>query len=117
MKCSGDNVGTANPSKYPCGVCRKGVGDNSIQGTKCKQWVHKRCSKIKGPLRAIVDFKCAGCLMGNVGATTCKTNTEKKLTLEQGVEFDYVKEFCYLGDMISSAGGAGSATVMRVKCA
>jgi len=37
MKCSGDNVGTVNPSKYLCGVCCKGVEDNSIQCTKCKQ--------------------------------------------------------------------------------
>ena len=26
--------------KYPCSVCSKGVGSNSIQCTKCKQWVH-----------------------------------------------------------------------------
>ena len=26
--------------KYPCSVCPKGVGSNSIQCTKCKQWVH-----------------------------------------------------------------------------
>jgi hypothetical protein len=82
MKCSGNNVGPVNPSKYLCGVCRKGVGDDSIQRIKCKQWIHKRCSKIKGPLKAIMNFKCARCLMGNVCATTCRTNTEEKLTLE-----------------------------------
>ena len=26
--------------KYPCSVCSKGVGSNSIQCTKCKQWLH-----------------------------------------------------------------------------
>ena len=30
--------------KWPCGVCRKGVGVNSILCMTCKQWVHKRFS-------------------------------------------------------------------------
>ena len=30
--------------KYPCGVCGKGVGSNSIMCKECEKWVHRRCS-------------------------------------------------------------------------
>ena len=32
--------------EHPCGVCRKGIGDNSIFCVECHWWVHKRCSGI-----------------------------------------------------------------------
>ena len=32
--------------KFPCSVCGKGVGANSIQCTSCTKWVHKRCSEV-----------------------------------------------------------------------
>ena len=47
--------------KYPCSVCSKGVGSNSIQCTKCKQWVHARCSRVKGKLAKVKDFVCNSC--------------------------------------------------------
>jgi len=34
--------------RWPCGVCGRGVGNNSIQCTSCKMWVHKKCGGIKG---------------------------------------------------------------------
>ena len=40
--------------KYPCGVCRKGVRDNSIVCAECLKWVHK--SSVLGPL--ISNRKC-----------------------------------------------------------
>ena len=56
---------TAGPvqktGKYPCSVCSKGVGSNSIQCTKCKQWVHARCSRVKGKLAEVKDFVCNSC--------------------------------------------------------
>jgi len=33
--------------RWPCGVCCKGVGSNSLQCTSCQKWVHKKCS-VKG---------------------------------------------------------------------
>ena len=33
--------------RWPCGVCSKGVGSNSIQCSSCQKWVHKKCSGIK----------------------------------------------------------------------
>jgi len=32
---------------WPCGVCGRGVGSNSIQCTSCHKWVHRKCSGIK----------------------------------------------------------------------
>ena len=37
-------------SKWPCGVCKKGVGNNSILCHGCKKRIHKRCSGVKGSL-------------------------------------------------------------------
>ena len=45
--------------KWPCGVCKKGVGNNSILCHGCKKWIHKRCSGVKGSLRnASQSFIC-----------------------------------------------------------
>ena len=33
----------AEGDKWPCSVCRKGVGRNSIFCNDCMSWVHKRC--------------------------------------------------------------------------
>ena len=33
--------------RWPCVVCSKGVGGNSLQCTSCQKWVHKKCSGIK----------------------------------------------------------------------
>ena len=31
----------------PCGVCVRGVHNNSIQCSSCQKWVHTKCSGIK----------------------------------------------------------------------
>jgi len=33
--------------RWPCVVCGRGVGSNSIQCTICQKWVHKKCSVTK----------------------------------------------------------------------
>ena len=33
-------------ARWPCGVCGRGVGSNSIQCISCQKWVHKKCSGI-----------------------------------------------------------------------
>ena len=44
---SGSGLGTLKDSgKYPCGVCRTGVGRNSILCKGCLHWVHHKCSEI-----------------------------------------------------------------------
>jgi len=49
--------------RWPCGVCSKGVGSNSLQYTSCQKWVHKTCSGIKGSMSKVAkSFICGGCL-------------------------------------------------------
>jgi len=49
--------------RWPCGVCGRGVGSNSIQCTSCQKWVHKKCSGIKGSMSKVMkSFICRGCL-------------------------------------------------------
>jgi len=38
----------AEDCKMACGVCGRGVGNDSILCTSCQKWVHKKCSGIKG---------------------------------------------------------------------
>jgi len=50
-------------ARWPCGVCGRGVGNNSIQCTSCHTWVHKKCSGIKGSMYKVMrSFICRGCL-------------------------------------------------------
>jgi len=41
---------TQKAVRWPCGVCGRGVGNNSIQCTTCQKWVHRKCSGIKGSM-------------------------------------------------------------------
>ena len=48
MKLSIENAGKVTiEGKFPCAVCRKGIGSNSILCQFCKCRVHKRCSGIR----------------------------------------------------------------------
>ena len=48
---SGVNLQTLKDSgKYPCSVCRKGAGRNSIYCAGCSHWVHKKSSGVIGSL-------------------------------------------------------------------
>jgi len=60
MKCAVQSGQLEKSGKYPCAICLKGVGANSIKCKSCEQWVHKRCSGIKGALTGIV-FQCDVC--------------------------------------------------------
>ena len=44
--------------RWPCAVCGKGVGANSIQCSDRCGWVHKRCSGARYPLVTIQSFRC-----------------------------------------------------------
>ena len=47
---SGEDTVLISNSKWPCGVCGKGVGSNSILCIGCKKWIHQKCSGIKGSI-------------------------------------------------------------------
>ena len=49
--------------RWPCGVCGRGIGNNSIQCTSCLKWVHRKSSGIKGSMYKVMKtFICRGCM-------------------------------------------------------
>jgi hypothetical protein len=115
MRCHVVSGQTENSGKWPCSVCRKGVGANSVKCEKCKMWVHKKCSGVSGSLVSIVDFCCKKCVEGN--QTQTQVQTARDLVLGPGEKLECVDKFCYLGDMLGSGGGVEVATRARVRCA
>jgi len=96
--------------RWPCGVCSKGLGSNSLQCTGCQKWVHKKCSGIKGSmLKVAKSFVCSGCLnpVTSAGRTSVDIAASAKLEL--------VDKFCYLGDMLSVDGDADAALEARIR--
>ena len=79
MRCQVTTVQRENSGKDPCGICRKGVGGNSIVCSVCRKWIHRKCSGIKGMLpKDNSKFKCPACLQGvSVQASTKKEVTGK----------------------------------------
>ena len=97
-----------NSGKWPCGVCRKGVGANSIVCTVCKVWVHERCSRLTGSLDA-VGFECRRCVEG-----TGHEEVKKEIEIEHVGKLECADTFCYLGDIIGAGGGAEEESRARV---
>ena len=44
--------------KFPCSICRSGVGSNSIFCAGCNLWVHKKCSGLRGRLLEDPNYRC-----------------------------------------------------------
>ena len=105
-KCNPQN----KTGKFPCSVCLKGVGRNSILCPACKCWVHAKCSGLKGQLAKATNFVCSQCSSGAVA----DRNNEEKVMLA-GSNLEVVDKFCYLGDMLDAGGGAESSTLTRVR--
>ena len=114
MRCRVDAGQVQKSGKYPCGVCSKGVGSNSIQCTTCNAWVHKRCSGVAGSLGHVSQYRCVKC---TGGGNPVKIEAQQRLSLGDGLSLECVEKFCYLGDMIGAGGGAGEAARARVRCA
>src|SRR2546425_5032911 len=102
-----------NSGKYPCGVCRSGVGDNAIWCTSCKKWIHKRCSGVVGRLKKGGNFKCRNCSEGGMKVV----DGVRQFVLGAREELEVVDKFCYLGDVIGKGGGSEEASRARVRCA
>ena len=48
--------------RWPCGVCGRGVGNNSMQRTCCQKWVHRKCG-VKGSMYKVMKtFVYRGCV-------------------------------------------------------
>ena len=99
-------------SKFPCDVCNKGVGINSIKCLACGFWVHKR-SNIKGPLKPDTDFKCKKCR----GEVSHVSIPDIEPVVINGKEIKKVSSFCYLGDFVGQCGGCFDGTTARIRSA
>ena len=55
-------------------------------------WVHKRCSDVKGSLNKAVGFVCSKCVEG-----TGDEEGTKEIEIEHVGKLECVVKFCYLG--------------------
>ena len=95
--------------EFPCAVCRTGVSSNSIFCNGCKHWVHKKCSGLKR-LKKDPDYRCTW-YQGTV-----RPFDGRPQEVQVGPDkLEVVASFCYLGDMLSAAGGCELSTTTRVK--
>ena len=102
-----------NSGKFPCSICKKGVGANSIQCNACGSWIHKKCCGIHGRLKSGVAYRCMMCVDGSYG----QSEVLKEISFGTDSKLECVEKFCYLGDMIGAGGGAEGASGARVRCA
>ena len=98
--------------KFPCAVCRTGVGRSSIRCSKCNLWVHyKKCSGLK-TLAEDMSYECPRCR----GERPIDGRPFKEVEVGDCV-LEAVDHFCYLGDMLSAGGGCMAAATARCRCA
>jgi len=97
-------------ARWPCGVCGRCVGSNSIQCTSCQKWIHKKCSGIKGSMYKVMkSFICRGC--SNPVISTGHTSVD----IGASANLEVVGKFCSLGDMLSVDGDADAAVEARIQ--
>jgi len=95
--------------RWPCGVCGRGVGNNSIQCTSCQKLVHWKCSGIKGSVYEVMKtFICRSCTIPVTG-TRCTS-----VDIGFNANLELVVKFCYLDDMLSVDGDADAAVINRI---
>ena len=96
--------------KFPCTVCHTGVGGSNIFCNSCKHWVYKKCSGLKR-LTKDPDYRCTQCQ-----STACFLNGRQQNDVQVGSDkLEVVASFCYLGDMLSAAGGCELSTTTHMK--
>jgi len=101
---------TRKAVRWPCGVCGRGVGNNSIQCISCKKLVHRKCSGIKGSMYKVMkSFICIGCM----NAVTGRGRTSVDIGGDANLEL--VDKFRYLGDMLSVDGDADAAVETKIR--
>jgi len=86
--------------RWPCGVCGRGVDNNSIQCTSCQKSVHRKSSGIV--YKVMKTFVCRRCV--NPATDTGCTSVIEDIGVSANL--DLVDNFCYLGDMLSVDGDA-----------
>jgi len=97
-------------AKWPCGVCSRGFGSNSIQCTSCHKWVHKKFSGIKESMYKVMrSFIYRGC--SNPVISTGHTSVD----IGASANLEVVDKFCCLCDMLSVDGDADAAVEARIR--
>ena len=76
----------------------------------CKHWVQKKCSGLKR-LTEDPDYRCTRC-QGTAHSLDGRPQREVQVGPDK---LEVVASFCYLGDMLSAAGGCELSTTTRVK--
>ena len=94
--------------EFPCAVCHTGVGSNSIFCNGCKHWVHKKCSGLKHLTKGPV-YRCMRC-QGTARPLDGSPQREVQVGPDK---LEALASFCYLGDMLSAAGGCELPTTTR----
>ena len=98
--------------EFPCAVCCTGVGSNGIFCKGCMHWVHKKCSGLKHSTED-PDYRCTRCQ-----GTACPLDSRPEREVQVRTDkLEEVTSFCYLGDMLSAAGGCELSTTTCVKTA
>ena len=98
--------------EFSCTVCCTGVGSNSSFCIGCKHWVHKKCSGLKH-LTKDPDYRCTRC-QGTARPLDGRPQREVQVGPDK---LEVVASFCYIGDMLSAAGGCEFSTTTCVKTA
>ena len=101
--------------EYPCGVCGRGVGANSILCSECGKWVHKRCSGLQSVILAR-DYVCPTCIRRRQGHPTHIDDSIVLGSADNEV-VEEVESFCYLGSIVDREGGVERAVRARVATA
>ena len=61
MKCHVDANMQVESGKYPCGICGKGVGGNSIQCGSVRNGSIRNAVRVMGKLKKDPGYRCAKC--------------------------------------------------------
>ena len=91
----------------PCEVCGRRIMANLVLCTKCGNWAHGECAKIKRvTARLSMRFVCSKCH----GIMEGTMDSIEKLC----DEVETVNEFRYMGDRLNASGGCEAAVTVRI---
>ena len=106
-----ENVLAAPTGRYPCGICGRGVGVNSVLCTVCNKWCHHRCTGLNS-LNRVTNYVCLVC----DGSRQSQAEVDQSIVTSAGT-IEEVTKFSYLGDLLDCGGGAETAVRHRIAIA
>ena len=91
------------------GIHGKTVTVNLVLCTKCDQWIHGRCFKLKKVTPSAARlFACSKCDK----ATNGVGEVQQDVMCD---EVETVKRFCYLGNRLNASGGCEATVTARTR--